>query len=345
MRLTLHITFIFALCCLAGAQTQPAAADQAKSQGEAQAQQPGAQANPAENTDENAPIGKIVSIVNIKNLIFTVTDKHGRFVKDLKQDQFKLLDNNRPPKEVINFEAQTDLPLRVGLLIDASNSIRERFLFEQEAAVEFLRQIVRPRSDRAFVLAFDEVSEVTQDFTNDLDKLTSGIHLIRPGGGTAMWDAVFYACRDKLMKEKNSAPVRRAIILVSDGDDNQSRVLRAEAIEMAQRAEVIIYTISTNLSNIHDSGDHNLQVLAEATGGRAFFPFKLQELTDAFSDIQGELRSQYSITYKPDEFTANGEFRSIQIAVENKKLKVRASKGYYAPKRTTQISQSKPGQP
>jgi VWFA-related protein len=233
---------------------------------------------------------------------------------------------------VENFEAQTNLPLRVGLLIDASNSIRDRFLFEQQAAVEFLQQIVRPQSDKAFVLAFDELPTITQDFTSDLDKLTAGIRTIRPGGGTAMWDAVYYACRDKLLKERNTGPVRRAIILVSDGDDNQSRVLRQETIEMAQRAEVIVYAISTNLSNIKDTGDKNLQILADATGGRAFFPFKLHDLADAFNEIQGELRSQYSVSYKPDALLANGAYRSIIISAENKKLKVRARKGYFAPK-------------
>jgi VWFA-related protein len=266
------------------------------------------------------------------NVIFTVTDKHGKFVKDLKQSQFRVLDDSRPPKQIMTFEAETNLPLRVGLLIDASNSIRDRFLFEQQAATEFLRQTIRPKTDKAFVLAFDEVWDVTQDFTNDLDKLTKGINVIRPGGGTAMWDAVYYACRDKLMKESTGQTVRRVIILVSDGDDNQSRALRTEAIEMAQRAGVIVYTISTNLNNIHDTGDHNLKMLADATGGQAFFPFKLQNLADDFNDIQQELRSQYSISYKPDQFEANGQFRAIQIIPEDKKLKIRAKKGYYVPK-------------
>jgi VWFA-related protein len=283
--------------------------------------------------DDPKPVDIFKKNVDLVPVIFTVTDKHGKFVKDLKQDQFKILDNNRPPKQVVSFEPQTNLPLRVGLLIDASNSIRDRFLFEQQASEQFLRSIIRPDSDKAFVLAFDEVAEITQEFTNDLDKLTAGIKVIRPGGGTAMWDAVYYACRDRMMKEKNQTAVRRAIILVSDGDDNQSRVLRQEALEMAQRAEVIIYTISTNLSNIHDTGDHNLQALADATGGRAFYPYKIQDLSDDFNEIQGELRSQYSVSYKPDEFVANGEFRSIQIIPENKKLKVRARKGYFAPKR------------
>lgn len=287
----------------------------------------------ATSPDDPAPVETYHKIVDLVPVIFTVTDRHGKFVKDLKQDQFKVLDNNRPPKQILSFESQTDLPLRVGLLIDASNSIRERFLFEQQATEQFLQEIIRPQSDKAFVLAFDEVSEVTQDFTNDLSKLNAGIRSIRPGGGTAMWDAVYYACRDKMMKEKNNTPVRRAIILVSDGDDNQSRVLRQEAIEMAQRAEVIVYTISTNLSNIHDTGDHNLQALADATGGRAFYPYKLSELSDDFNEIRGELRSQYSISYKPDDFLSNGQFRSIQIIPDNKKLKVRARKGYFAPKR------------
>ncbi|HEX7286986.1 MAG TPA: VWA domain-containing protein [Candidatus Angelobacter sp.] len=268
------------------------------------------------------------------NVIFTVTDKHNHFIKDLRQNQFQVLDNNLPPRQITSFEAETDMPLRVGLLIDASNSIRDRFLFEQQAATAFLRQIVRPQTDRAFVLAFDEVTDLTQDFTGDLDKLSRGIKVIRPGGGTAMWDAVYHACKDKLMAEhtENNQTLRKAIVLVSDGDDNQSRYTRQQAVDMAQRAGVIIYAISTNLSNIHDSGDHNLKALAEATGGRAFFPFKLHDLQDAFRNIREELRSQYAISYKPQQFDANGQYRPIQILAENKKYRVRSKKGYYVPK-------------
>jgi VWFA-related protein len=325
----LNTLAVLALCSgLAVAQSpvpqpQPAAGTQAASA-----------VSPAKNPagDDIPAGGKIVAHSDEVNVIFTVTDKHGKFVKDLKQNQFRVLDNSRPPKEIKTFASETDLPLRVGLLIDASNSIRDRFLFEQQAAVEFLHQTIRPKTDKAFVLAFDEVWDVTQDFTSDLDKLTKGVNVIRPGGGTAMWDAIYYACRDKLMRENTGETVRRVIVLVSDGDDNQSRALRSEAIEMAQRAGVIVYTISTNLSNIKDSGDRNLQALADATGGQAFFPFKLQNLADDFNDIQAELRSQYSISYKPDQFEANGQFRSIQIIPEKKELRVRAKKGYYVPK-------------
>jgi Ca-activated chloride channel family protein len=338
MRLGNLFLLVFAFCCgLAVAQNDPALPVPAPPPAAPVASPTPATAvnGPAAAEDESnkGQIPVFRTHTDEVNIIFTVTDKHGRFIRDLKQEQFKILDNNLPPREVTHFDAETDLPLRVGLLIDASNSIRDRFQFEQQAAIEFLQQIIRPKSDRAFVLAFDEVWDLTQDFTGDLDKLTHGIQVIRPGGGTAMWDAVYFACRDKLMKERDDFPVRRAIILVSDGDDNQSRVLRQEALDMAQRASVIIYTISTNLtSSSADQGDKNLKMLADATGGRAFFPFKLQELADAFHDIQEELRSQYVVAYKPDNFQANGQFREIQITLADKKFRVRAKKGYYVPK-------------
>ncbi len=277
---------------------------------------------------------RIVSNVNEVNVIFTVTDKHGKFIKDLKQDDFKVLDNNQLPKQIRAFHAETDLPLRVGLLVDSSNSVRDRFSFEQESAIEFLNQIIRPKSDRAFVIGFDTTAEVTQDFTDDTEKLSRGVHALRAGGGTALYDALYYACRDKLQKAtpQNTA-VRRAIILLTDGEDNQSRVTREEAIEMAQRSEVIIYAISTNVSGVKLHGDKILERLAEATGGRAFFPFKVQDVANAFSEIQDELRSQYQLAYKPADLQSDGRYHSIEILAENhKNLKVRTRKGYFAPK-------------
>jgi len=284
----------------------------------------------SDSKDQKIPTVRIRS--DEVNVVFTVVDKDGKFVRDLKQDQFRILDNKLSPRQVMNFAAQTDLPLQVGLLIDASNSIRDRFQFEKDAASEFLYEIIRPKTDRAFVLAFDEQWDVTQDFTGDIDKLRTGVRVIKAGGGTAMWDAVYFACRDKLMKEQASGSVRRAIILISDGEDNLSRVYRQEAIDMAQRAEVIVYTISTSLVERHTKGDDDLKALAEATGGRAFFPVKLDDVVTAFTDIQEELRSQYMISYRPDQFVANGQFRPIQIMTDSKKYKVRAKKGYYVPK-------------
>lgn len=306
-------------------QTAPAPAASPSTSGQ---QQP-------ENTNGDSKDQKIPTVrvrTDEVNVVFTVVDKEGKFVRDLKQNQFRILDNKLPPRQMMNFAAQTDLPLHVGLLIDASNSIRDRFQFEKDAASEFLYEIVRPKADRAFVLAFDETWDVTQDFTGDIDKLRTGVRVIKAGGGTALWDSIYFACRDKLMKEPSTGAVRRAIILISDGEDNLSHVYRDEAIDMAQRAEVIIYTISTSLVEKHTKGDDDLRKLADATGGRAFFPEKLDDVVTAFSDIQEELRSQYSISYRPDQFVANGQFRPIQILTDSKKYKVRAKKGYYVPK-------------
>jgi Ca-activated chloride channel family protein len=312
---------VLAMACGASAAQQPASTPIPSTTGQQQTTQDNAEKIPTVRvrTDE-------------VNVVFTVVDKDGRFVRDLKQDQFRILDNKLPPRQIMNFSAQTNLPLHVGLLIDASNSIRDRFQFEKDAASEFLYEIIRPKSDRAFVLAFDETWDVTQDFTGDVDKLRTGVKAIVAGGGTALWDAIYFSCRDKLMKEPATTAVRRAIILVSDGEDNQSRVFRQEAVDMAQRAEVIIYAISTTLMNSHSKGDDNLKALAEATGGRAFFPVKLDDVVAAFSDIQEELRSQYSVSYRPDQFMANGQFRPVQIVADSKKYKVRAKKGYYVPK-------------
>lgn len=272
--------------------------------------------------------------VNEVNVVFTVTDKHGHYVRDLKKNDFRVLDDKRPAAEIRSFHTENDLPLQVGLMIDASNSVRDRFKFEQEAAIEFLNQTIRPRYDKAFVVGFDVTPDVTQDFTDNTEDLSHGIRELRPGGGTAMFDALYFAARDKLLKtqQTQTGPVRRAIILLSDGDDNQSHVTREEAIEMAQRAEVIVYTISTNITGTHNRGDKVLERIADATGGRAFFPFQLTDVANAFGEIQEELRSQYALSYKPPDFKADGSFHTIDIvALNHKGLKVRTRRGYYAP--------------
>ena len=290
---------------------------------------------PVPQKDDQAPPTVIRSTVNEVNVVFTVTDKHNHYVKDLKADDFRVLDNRMPPANIRNFAAETNLPLRVGLLVDSSNSIRDRFRFEQQAAIEFLNQIIRPNRDEGFVLGFDTTPEITQDFTGSTEKLANGVRMLRPGGGTAMYDAIYGACRDKLEKKNAEGGVRRAIILLSDGEDNQSRVTRDDAIEEAERAEVIVYTISTNVSGTKTRGDKILETIANATGGRAFFPFKIEEVADAFSQIQEELRSQYAISYKPADFIADGKYRTIDIEAVNKKFKVRSRKGYFAPRAET----------
>jgi len=264
--------------------------------------------------------------------VFTVTDKQGRHVTDLKQTDFRVIDDNKPPEEIRSFHSETNLPLPVGLLIDASNSVRDRFKFEQESAIEFLNQTVRPRYDKAFVIGFDATPEVTQDSTDNTELLARGVHDLRPGGGTALYDALYYACRDKLLKSPHNIQTRRAIILLSDGDDNLSHVSREEAIEMAQRAETIVYTISTNVTGSKGSGDKVLERIADATGGHAFFPFQIRDVANAFAEIQNELRSQYAISYKPADFKSDGRYRTIEIVANDRKnFRVRARRGYYAP--------------
>src|SRR6266853_572860 len=286
--------------------------------------------NPAKS-DSDESVTTIVSAVNEVRVVFTVTDRHGHYIKDLKRNEFKVIDD-RQPAELRSFRSETDLPLQVGLLVDASNSVRDRFKFEQEAAIEFLNSIIRPRYDKAFVVGFDATPEVTQDFTDNTQSLSTGVRMLRAGGGTAMYDALYFACRDKLLKQEQSGPVRRAIILLSDGDDNLSHVTREEAIDMAARAEVIVYTISTNISGMKGKGDKVLERIADATGGRAFFPFQMRDVSDAFLSIQEELRSQYAVAYKPADFAADGRYRTIAILEQDKSMKVRTRKGYYAPK-------------
>ncbi len=291
---------------------------------------PPAKATPP--STEETPLTTIRKRVDEVNVIFTVTDKHGRYVKNLAKNDFRVLDDRQPQAQVVSFSSESNLPLRVGLLIDASNSVRDRFKFEQAAAIEFLNQIVRPNFDKAFTIGFDTTPEVTQDFTDNTEALSKGVRMLRPGGGTAMYDALYYACRDKLAKAKDAGSVRRAVILLTDGEDNQSHVTREEAIEMAQRAEVIVYTISTNISGMKSHGDKVLERIADATGGRAFFPFKVEDVADAFTQIQDELRSQYALSYRPTGFKRDGAYHAIEIVAEkHKDMHVRARRGYYAP--------------
>lgn len=300
----------------------------------AAAQPPAAPPAQQSSTQDDDTVATIRKTVNEVNVVFTVTDKHGRYIKDLQKDEFKVIDDNRPVDQINSFAKETDLPLQVGLLIDASNSVRDRFKFEQESAIEFLNQTIRPRYDTAFVIGFDVTPEVTQDFTDNTEALSKGVRALRPGGGTAMYDALYFACRDKLLKTRNAGPVRRAIILLSDGDDNQSHVTREEAIEMAQRADAIVYTISTNISGMKLKGDKVLERIADATGGRAFFPFQIRDVANAFAEIQDELRSQYALSYKPADFKADGRYRTIEIvASDRKNLRVRTRRGYFAPSR------------
>ncbi|MDR3724217.1 MAG: VWA domain-containing protein [Terracidiphilus sp.] len=336
----LVLALAFGTAVLAAQQTaapaaqQPAAASPAAAPqqpaGEAQSQAP-EQAQGDLTTDINTPTIKIG--VNEVNLIFTVTDKQGHYNPRLKLNDFALLDDQKGPARVTSFHQQINLPLRVGIVIDTSSSIHSRFQFEQQAATEFLLQILKARSDRAFVMGFDVVPNVTANWSNNLDALQTGITRLKPGGGTALYDAVYTACRDKLLDaSRGQEPVRKAIILLSDGEDDQSRVYLGEAIKECQRAETIIYAISTNWTPSRGAGDKVMEKMASETGGQSFYPPSVEDISKSFTDIEQELRSQYALTYTPADFKLDGAFRPIYLYCNDRRYVVRAKKGYFAPR-------------
>ena len=284
------------------------------------------------------------------NVLFSVFDKRNKLVSDLTKDDFSVSDDN-VRQEIRFFSRQTDLPLRIGLLLDTSNSIRQRLQFEQDAAIDFLSSVLRRDKDQAFLMTVDDDPELIQDFTSDLDRLKSVILKQRAGGGTALFDAVYLGCQQL---SRAAAPagasgpdVRRVLVVISDGDDNLSRHSRGEALEMAQRTGIVIYTISTSTNWLltdqetnsfnqanrkyqKDEGDRVLDQFSNDSGGRAFFPYRADDLAISFRDIGEELRSQYSLGYVPAGRVTDGRFHTIRLAAMPKGLQVHARKGYYA---------------
>lgn len=267
------------------------------------------------------------------NVLFTVADKKGKFIKSLREPDFKVYEDN-VPQVPTNFAAETNLPLNVALLVDTSGSIRDKLRFEQEAAIEFFYSTIRKGQDKAAVISFDSGVDLQQDHTDNPEVLAEAVRKIRAGGGTSLYDAIYLAVNQKLINTEG----RRVVILISDGDDNSSRVSLTETLEAAQKHDVVIYAISTNATayfgnNSQERGDKTLKKLTEETGGRAFFPFKLSDLAVNFQDISEELRAQYTLAYRPTNLKQDGTYRKIRIDVADKKYKVRARTGYYAPKR------------
>ncbi|HYK18644.1 MAG TPA: VWA domain-containing protein [Bryobacteraceae bacterium] len=278
------------------------------------------------------PEPRITLDVSRVAMLYTVSDKRGRFVTDLNKDDFEVFESKRP-QSIIEFSAESDLPLRLAILIDTSNSIRDRFHFQQEAATAFIDGTIRPKQDRAMIVSFDTAAELVADLTDDVAQLEKAVQSLRPGGGTSLYDAIFYASRDKLMQDQPLYKFRRAMVILSDGEDNQSRYTRDQALEMAQKADVTIYTISTNITRIESDGDKVLRYFAAETGGQVFFPFKASDLNQSFENIANELRHQYNIFYRPDPLKTDGLYHPVEIRVKGRKdLIVRCRKGYYAPK-------------
>ncbi|PYU16775.1 MAG: VWA domain-containing protein [Acidobacteria bacterium] len=335
---------------LAAALLLPASAGRAQqASGDAKPQAPSA---PAPNQQAPSQSGQTFTVkVNLVDVLFTVLNRRNKLVPDLEQGDFKVFDEGKP-QEIRYFSKQSDLPLRIGMLLDTSNSIRDRIKFEQDASVSFLFSVLRRNKDEAFVMTFDDEPQIIQGFTSDTGALRDQIMGTRAGGGTAIYDAIYEACS----KELNHPPrppgdqpdvVRRVMILISDGEDNLSLHTRSEAIELAQRTSVVIYTISTSTQWVSLSetdpnktadrkyhltdGDKILQDLAEETGGRAFFPYHVDDLDQSFQDIGDELRNQYSIAYQPANYVLDGRYHKIKVEVpDHKGYQVRARRGYYA---------------
>jgi len=313
----------------------------------AQQSQPPAPPQPPEQNNRE---GAIVRNVNLVEVLFSVVTKHEKLVTDLQKENFKAFDDN-VQQEVTSFSQPTDLPLRIGMVLDTSNSIRDRLKFEQEAAVDFLFNALRRDRDLAFLMTFDDGPQIIKDFTGDGSDLRDTILKQRAGGGTSLYDAVYAASEQLLNKSPLPAgpnpDVRRVLVVISDGDDNSSGHSRGEAVEMAQRAGVIIYAISTSTEwvsqdEVHDpakrvnrkyekgEGDHVLDQLAAETGGRAFFPYWIDDLGQSFLDIGDELRHQYALAYSPAGRVPDNKYHTIRIQVDRKDVIVRARKGYYS---------------
>ena len=311
------------------------------------AQSPAPSQEPAQQSGQ-----KIGVRVNLVDVLFTVLDRRNKLVPALEKTDFKIFDD-KLPQEIRYFSKQSDLPLRIGILLDTSNSIRDRIKFEQDASINFLFTVLRRNKDEAFAMTFDDEPQIIQPFTGDAGALRDQITKTRAGGGTAIYDAIYEAC----VKELSHPPrppgdqpdvVRRVMVLISDGEDNLSNHTRTEAIEMAQRTSVVIYTISTSIQWISltqnnepaksgdrkyhlTDGDKILQELAEETGGRSFYPYHVDDLDQSFQDIGDELRNQYSIAYLPNNYVLDGRYHKIRIEVpEHKGYQVRARRGYFA---------------
>jgi VWFA-related protein len=289
---------------------------------------------PAFATAQEAPIldsdTPITLEVTRVNLLFTVTDARGRFMTDLKKDDFEITENKKK-QSILEFTAESDLPLRLAILVDSSNTVRPRFRFIQDAAINFIQTAMRPGQDKALLVSFDTQAELKVPLTGNTTELTASIRRMQAGGGTALHDAIYLASTE-LTKDEPHDKYRRAIIILSDGEDTLSNYSRAQALEMAHKSDSIIYTVSTNITHSSTSGDKVLKYLAEQTGGLAFFPFKESDLDQSFVNVVNELRHQYNVLYRPEPLIRDGKYHTIDVRVKSVgNMIVRARQGYYAP--------------
>ena len=299
-----------------------------------------ATAEPAANglssrRDIPVPPGSLLRTTVDEVAVFFAATDHGRSVTDLTRDDLGIRDNQQAPAAILGFRNEAQLPLRLGLIIDVSESVSRRFAFEQEAAINFVQKAVTGKDDQAFVVSVNNMVLLVQDFTSDQSQMAHAIGELVPSGGTALWDAVNFGA-DKLASAPDVTPVARVLVVISDGQNNSSLGTLKDAIEHAQHGEVAVYTVSTRDFDNEDPqalvGDHALRTLSELTGGAAFVPGSIRRLSQGLSDLQQVIRGRYMVSYKPAGFQQNGQYRAIDIQAQKdgRKLKVYARKGYYA---------------
>lgn len=266
------------------------------------------------------------------NLVLSVTNNHGHFVHDLNPSDISISDNGEPPAKITYFQTRTDLPLRVALVIDTSDSVAYRFAFETKSAQVFLRKVLRPDDDLALIVGFNQQPEMVASPTSDISKLSHALRVMKPGGETALYDAVVLAS-DKLREMPGSeAPVRRVIVLLTDGEENRSHNSLDEAVQHALLAESVIYVVNTKEMSVTREdrfGEEVINYLAQSTGGMVLAGRSESDVEASFRKIQDELRSQYALGYRPRSLIGNILFHPIRI-FGPKGIRIRTRQGYYA---------------
>jgi VWFA-related protein len=263
-------------------------------------------------------------------LQFTVSDQQGRLVTDLSPDDVRVFDNQRPVGHFSAFERDQDLPLHLGLVVDTSDSVKRVLADEKTAAAGFLQRVLRPQTDTAFVMGFGGDMKMWQQSTPDRQELLDAIQRLKqPGWGTRLFDALYTACANQLSGTDDAGPVHRAIIVLTDGDDTESFRSLADVIAAAQRNEIQVYALTIRSRKGADGGDGVLQRLADATGGRQYLARSGKDLDAAFTQIERDLRTQYYVSFPPQQSSPG--FHALRIEVRpQQKLDVHARQGYYA---------------
>lgn len=282
---------------------------------------------PSPAQDGRATIRAEVALVN---LVFTATDRKGRVVEGLGPEDFELFEDGKAQRiEYFSDPGKgSDVPLTIALLVDTSGSVRQRLEYEKEAAARFFREILRPDRDLALVIQFDSEVNLVQDFTQDPEALYRALDSLRAGNNTALYDAVYLAAEEKLKAEAG----RKVVVVITDGADTASLVKKETAIEAAQKNDILIYGIGVQGGRFRtDFGV--LQKFARETGGEFFSPKASgEEIRDAFSSIQRDIRGHYSLGYTPSNRLRDGAFRKIELRSKRSGVRVRTRSGYYAPR-------------